>query len=151
MKRLIMKRLIKSLALVGVLTVVWAAPTLSVQAAGKLFLFAGQSNMVGMGDRTTLTAAERASVTNVLVFVADPGHPPPQALFLHPVLGAAAGRAQQLRDVGSIRAARGTRCNPGHYNCPNNFGPEFTTVRDLASAMGEQIYFAKYCPRRHGS
>ena len=110
----------------------------------KLFLFAGQSNMVGMGDWSLLTAAERASVSNVRVFTADPNHAPPitsPTYFQYwvPPQGVFSNYAQ-WRDTGLSWNAT----NPAQSNSVTNFGPEFTTVRDLASGLGEHIYFAKY-------
>ena len=110
----------------------------------KLFLFAGQSNMVGMGAWSSLTAAERASVSNVRVFAADPNHAPPipsPTYFQYwlPPQGVFSNYAQ-WSDAGLSWNAT----NPGQYSTVNNYGPEFTTVRDLSSGLGEQIYLAKY-------
>ena len=110
----------------------------------KLFLFAGQSNMVGMGDWSLLTTEERASVSNVRVFTADTNHAPPISSptyfqYWVPPQGVFSNYAQ-WRDAGLSWNAT----NPAQPNSVTNFGPEFTTVRDLASGLGEHIYFAKY-------
>ena len=138
-----MKAMIRSLALVGVLTAGWAASTLCVQAAGKIFLFAGQSNMSGLGVWTDLTAAEKASVANSLVFAADPNHAPP--------IGSPTYFQYWLPPQGSFinystwySGMSWNVMNPGQYTSGNEFGPEFTCARDLASGLGEQIYIAKY-------
>lgn len=113
-------------------------------AKPKLFLFAGQSNMAGVGDWSSLTAAERASVSNVRVFSADPNHAPPitqppSFQYWLPPQGVFINYAQ-WSDTGLSWNAT----NPAQYATVNNFGPEFTTVRDLASGLGEHIYLAKY-------
>lgn len=128
--------------------VVVLAPSMSVAnptpSKPKLFLFAGQSNMSGVGDWSSLTAAERAAVSNVMVFAADPNHAPPITTspsfhYWLPPLGVFSNYAQWSDAAMSWNAT-----NPGQYNTVNNFGPEFTSVRDLSSGLGEHIYFAKY-------
>ena len=110
----------------------------------KLFLFAGQSNMVGIGDWSSLTAAEIASVSNAWVFTADPGHAPPLASptyfqYWLPPQGVFGNFAQW-----TYAGKSWCGMNPVQYNTLNNFGPELTAVRDLSSGLGEQVYFAKY-------
>ncbi len=138
-----MQRLIKSLVLVGVLTAVWAAPTLSVQAGGKLFLFAGQSNATGIGVWSNLTAAERAAATNVLVFVAAPNHAPPLPLSNAQYWVPPQGYLSNYTTWG-YSGVSWNAMDPGMNNYPDNFGPEFTCMRDLADGLGAQTYFAKY-------
>jgi hypothetical protein len=115
----------------------------------KLFLFAGQSNMVGVGDRTTLTAGERQPLTNAFIYIADPGHAPPQAFpsaspytqFWVPPQGLLTNYTAWGYTPGDTWNAM----NPGHYNqVINSYGPEFTTTRELANALGEVVYIAKY-------
>jgi hypothetical protein len=115
----------------------------------KLFLFAGQSNMVGAGDRTTLSTEERLPLINALVYVADLSHAPPLPFpttapytrFWLPPQGFFTNYAAWAYTPGDTWNA----VNPGHYNSViNSYGPEFTAARDLANALGEVVYIAKY-------
>lgn len=111
----------------------------------KLFLFAGQSNMVGVGDRATLTTPERQALTNVLAFVADPVHVPPQPFSFTQFWLPPQGLLSNYTAWGCTPGDAWNAVNPGHYNqVINSYGPEFTTGRDLASALGETVYIAKY-------
>ena len=118
-------------------------------ASPKLFLFAGQSNMVGVGDRTTLTTEERQPLTNVLVFVADPSHAPPRPFPASAPYTRFWVPPQSLltnyTTWGLTPSNAWNAVNPGHYDqVINSHGPEFTTLRDLANALGERVYAAKY-------
>ena len=127
-------------------TISYANVSLSVTPRkAKLFLFAGQSNMVGMGDRNALTTEERQALTNVLVFVADPNHAPPQALSATRFWVPPQGYLSNYTAYGYAPGNAWNAVNPGHYDLvDNSYGPEYTTVRDIANALGETIYMAKY-------
>lgn len=119
-----------------------------VGAAGakpKLFLFAGQSNMVGVGNRATLAAGERQVLTNVWIFMADPGHAPPQAFLATRFWVPPRGCLSNYTAWGHTPGDAWNAVNPGHYNqVINSYGPEYTTARDLATGLGETVYIAKY-------
>jgi hypothetical protein len=143
-----MKRLI-----IGFGVALWLAP--HALAANppppkpKLFLFAGQSNMVGAGDRTTLTTEERQPLTTAFVYIADPSHAPPlpfptttpyTRFWLPPQ-----GFFTNYNAWGYTPGDAWNAVNPGHYIAViNSYGPEFTTARDLANKLGEVVYVAKY-------
>lgn len=111
----------------------------------KLFLFAGQSNMVGVGNRTTLTSAERQALTDVLAFVADASHAPPQAFSFTQFWVPPQGLLSNYTAWGYTPGDTWNAINPGHYDqVINSYGPEFATGRDLATSLGETIYVAKY-------
>ncbi len=105
--------------------------------------------MVGAGDRTTLATGERQALTNALVYVADPNHAPPLPFptstpitrFWVPPQGFFTNYTAWGYTPGDAWNA----VNPGHYSAVvNSYGPEFTAARDLANALGEGIYIAKY-------
>jgi hypothetical protein len=115
------------------------------QQQAKLFLFAGQSNMVGVGDRNTLTPAELAQNPSVQVYLAELGHAPPQALsvtrYWVPPVGFLTNYTPWSYTPGNAWNAM----NPGHYDqVQNSYGPEFTACRDIAAALGQRIFMAKY-------
>ncbi len=114
----------------------------------KVFLFAGQSNMTGMGAYSDLTSADLASVSNSYVFVANPSQTPqlmPQGYFQHwlPTNGFYSNYITCFNWVDSNMSW--SPMNPGQYDgTQSGFGPEFTCARDLATGLGEPIYFMKY-------
>jgi len=129
-------------------TIDFANVTLNTSARkAKVFLFAGQSNMTGMGVYSDLTSADLASVSNCLAFAADPSHTPPIAspsyfqYWLPPQGYYSNYISCYTWNVGNLSW---NVMNPGQYPAQSNFGPEFTSVRDLATGLGEPIYFMKY-------
>ena len=132
----------------------WIAALLAWVCAGaggssaanpKLFLFGGQSNMVGVGNRNTLTPTERAQNTNVQVYLADLTHAPPQALSVTRYWVPPAGFLTNYTASSYTPGDAWNAMNPGHYDqVQNSYGPEFTTCRDIAAALGEKVFMAKY-------
>ena len=127
----------------------------SSSASPKLFLFAGQSNMVGASDRSSLATEERQSLTNALIFVADPSHAPPRPFptstpytrFWVPPQGWFSNYTAWGYTPSNVWNA----VNPGNYDQVNNsYGPEFTTLRDISEALGVRIYAAKYAVNGSG-
>ena len=101
--------------------------------------------MVGVGNRTTLSTAERQALTDVLVFVADPSHAPPQAHSLAQFWLPPQGFLSNYTAWGYTPGDTWNAVNPGHYDqVINSHGPEYATGRDLAYSLGETIYIAKY-------
>jgi hypothetical protein len=111
----------------------------------KFFLFAGQSNMVGVGNRTNLSAPDRLALTNVAVFIADPNHAPPQPFSLTNFWLPLNGFFSNYTAWGYTPGDAWNAMNPGNFNqLPNTYGPEFTTMRDIAKALHEPVFAAKY-------
>ena len=127
-------------------TVVYANVSLTPSARKpKLFLFAGQSNMGGAGDRNTLTIAEREQNVNVQVCIADLSHSPPQpftnGLYWSPPTVFLTNYTPWSYTPGDAWNAM----NPGHWPAVgNSYGPEFTAGRDIAAGLGEMIFMSKY-------
>jgi len=112
----------------------------------KLFVFAGQSNMVGVNtNRNTLTTQERQSLSNVKVFIADPGHAPSQPMSNLMYWLPPNGTLTNYTPWGINPTDAWNAVNPGEWNrVTDSYGPEFTTARDLANSLGETIYIVKY-------
>lgn len=115
--------------------------------ATKLFLFAGQSNMVGAGtDATQLTLAQQQPLSAVKIFVADLSHDPSK--------GTAVAGPYWLPPNGSFAnyAAGGHNnagnwwkgTHPGDWWQTKAFGPEWSCARDLAAGLNENVLVAKY-------
>jgi hypothetical protein len=101
--------------------------------------------MVGVGNRTNLSARDMQPLSNVRVFIADPSHAPRQPLNIYTFWSPPTGFFTNYTAWGHTPGNAWNAMNPGHYDqVSNSYGPEFTTARDLANALNETVYVAKY-------